>query len=537
MKLSTAFIGLLFITFITRILLPMDRNAYGQASDASTPLDAIRLLNDAFVHNDPDKLSQTDAPVAPDELEFVSAEKALLLAKGKIDAAYFARFPASEKATVPPSILSGPVVPVERVAAAVISTIDDHTADVAIPQGMHYIVARIDGKWRIQVARSIASVYPLDPAKALRGLAATFRGVAAVFDSTTREIQTGALATPEAVNVALKARLEPVYAASDAALPPRSWTDLPNPGFVEQQESPGFTVKLDPGVKHYDQPALLLASANAKPTVGGNAGRSVDVTPLRGKRVRFAAFLKSKDVTGWGGLSMVAIADTGKWLAFDTMSNQISNSKGVVVRAISGTTDWQERECVADIPITASRIMVGMQLYGSGQLWLDDARIEIVGQDIPTTDDQNPHLYSAFTISYSMAMDKATLRDGHATLCVSLQNAPYGAHAWYGLVDREPKQYLGRKVRLSAWMKCEGECQEHLSLVAAMPGRGPDPEIDNEAGRPANRLTPEWQHFEVTGDLPATAQCLTQGNFLFGNGKVWIDDMKVEVIDLEEGGW
>ncbi|MGA2440292.1 MAG: hypothetical protein ABSH08_05005 [Tepidisphaeraceae bacterium] len=286
---------------------------------------------------------------------------------------------------------------------------------------------------------------------------------------------------------------------------------------------------MDPNATSSGKPALLLFSTTANPVADGNAFCRVDVTRFVGRRVRISAMLKGANLANWGGIAMAGIAQNGKWVRFDTLSNQLLN--GAINRPLRGTTDWSRVEIVSDIPSDVWRLMVGLQMKGSGRVWIDDAKIEVVGNDVPTTDDQNPHLYSDYAPKYSLAMDPATTRDGHAVVCVTPHTPPRGAHSWYGLVDRQPDQYLGHRIRLSAWMKCEGTSQAHLSLVAAMPGRQSDREIDNQAGQPAFRLTAVWQHYEVTGTVPANAQCLTEGDFLFGGGKVWIDDMQVQIID------
>ena len=102
--------------------------------------------------------------------------------------------------------------------------------------------------------------------------------------------------------------------------------------------------------------------------------------------------LKSANVANWGGIAMAAIAQDGKWVSFDTLSNQLLN--GESNRPIRGTTDWSNVEIVSDIPVDTSRLMIGLQMKGSGRLWIDGTTIEVVGSDTPTTDDQNPHLCS-----------------------------------------------------------------------------------------------------------------------------------------------
>jgi hypothetical protein len=73
------------------------------------------------------------------------------------------------------------------------------------------------------------------------------------------------------------------------------------------------------------------------------------------------------------------IADSGnQLLGLDNMQN----------RPITGTTDWQKYEIVLDIPGDGATIGFGALLQGRGEIWLDDVNLEIVGQDVPTT---NPY--------------------------------------------------------------------------------------------------------------------------------------------------
>jgi hypothetical protein len=322
-------------------------------------------------------------------------------------------------------------------------------------------------------------------------------------------------------------------AAPNAATTQPLFFPISNESFNHAERSaPGFKVGMDPADTLSGKPALLLMGEQTAPTADGSALARIDVKPFLGRQIRFTAMVKSEGLANWGGIGLAAIGPTGKWERFDTMSNQLL--AGEPNRPIHGTTDWSSVEIVTDLPANVAQLMIGLQMKGAGRLWIDSATIEIVPDKTPTTDDRNPHLYSDYSPNYSLALDKQTLRDGHPTVCVTPNHPPHGAHAWFGLVDRAADQYLGHKIRLSAWMKCEGHGSAHLSLVAAMPVRGPDPEIDNEAGQRAFPLTRNWQHYEVVGTLPANAQCLTEGDFLFGAAKFWIDDMKVEIDDAKK---
>jgi hypothetical protein len=93
-----------------------------------------------------------------------------------------------------------------------------------------------------------------------------------------------------------------------------------------------------------------------------------------GKRVRFSGFVKSDEVQSWAGLWMRV--DKGQeMVAFDNMQD----------RPIKGTTGWQKYEVVLDVPQDATGIALGVLLGGSGEVWLNGGKFEVVGADVPTT--------------------------------------------------------------------------------------------------------------------------------------------------------
>ncbi len=55
-------------------------------------------------------------------------------------------------------------------------------------------------------------------------------------------------------------------------------------------------------------------------------------------------------------------------------------------RRIVGTTDWQEYSVVLDVPERTVGLFFGALIVGTGQIWLDDCTLEIVGPDVASTD-------------------------------------------------------------------------------------------------------------------------------------------------------
>jgi hypothetical protein len=95
--------------------------------------------------------------------------------------------------------------------------------------------------------------------------------------------------------------------------------------------------------------------------------------------VRFSGFVKT-EVADMAGLWM-RVDKEAKQVALDNMLN----------RPIKGTTNWQRYDVVLDVPKDATGIFFGVLLGGSGMVWLNDAKFEIVDPSVPTTDSGMVH--------------------------------------------------------------------------------------------------------------------------------------------------
>jgi hypothetical protein len=94
-----------------------------------------------------------------------------------------------------------------------------------------------------------------------------------------------------------------------------------------------------------------------------------------GKRVRFSAWAKAEDVTGWAGLWMRVDGTGNKMLSFDNMQG----------RPIKGTQPWTRHEIVLDVPDGAQALAFGVLLAGQGAVWIDDLAFEVVPDTVPVT--------------------------------------------------------------------------------------------------------------------------------------------------------
>jgi len=108
------------------------------------------------------------------------------------------------------------------------------------------------------------------------------------------------------------------------------------------------------------QPAASLRSIVQLTRSFGAFCQTIAAEDYRGKRIRFSAALKAKDVTGgWGGLWLrIDGPRLDETLAVDTMED----------RPLVGTTDWQEHAIVLDVAEAAATISFGAGLSGEGEL-------------------------------------------------------------------------------------------------------------------------------------------------------------------------
>ena len=136
-----------------------------------------------------------------------------------------------------------------------------------------------------------------------------------------------------------------------------------------------YEVGVDNTVKHNGRNAYTIKSTSevvVDMSFGGLL-HVADVAQYRGKRVRLSGYIKTENTT-WGGFWLSISGD--KWKKLDNMQN----------RPVKGTTEWRKYQIVLDVPADANQISYGALIDKKGQLWFDDVKLEIVGNDIPVTD-------------------------------------------------------------------------------------------------------------------------------------------------------
>jgi hypothetical protein len=96
------------------------------------------------------------------------------------------------------------------------------------------------------------------------------------------------------------------------------------------------------------------------------------------------------------------------------------------------------------------------------------------------------------------------------------------------------ENYVGKRVRLSGWVKTEdaNEGGGHLWLRIDGETRGQSLQFDNMDNR-AVKGSSDWQEASVVLDVPAGATALAYGFFVAGGGKMWVNGQKIEEVGAD----
>ena len=165
-----------------------------------------------------------------------------------------------------------------------------------------------------------------------------------------------------------------VLAAGSLAL----YAEVPKGWFMAGNKPADYESSVDTEYSYGGQPSAYLRSKKSDEDVMefGTLMQNFSAEQYVGKRVRFSAFVKSKDLPGWAGLWMRVDGKPGQTLAFDNMMDH----------PIKAASDWRNYEVVLDVPAGATGIYFGILLSGPGTVWMNSAKLEEVPTSVPSTD-------------------------------------------------------------------------------------------------------------------------------------------------------
>lgn len=148
--------------------------------------------------------------------------------------------------------------------------------------------------------------------------------------------------------------------------------------------SAAFRVGLDRSVSRSGGTSGHIAASTASPDGFASLSQIIGADDYRGKRIRFSAYVKTRNASGIGAGLWMRVDGNGGVLAFDNMQ----------ARPVLGTVDWMQAVVVLDVPEEAAGIHFGLLLASGGEAWIDDVTFEVVGTDVKATNMMAPMVNS-----------------------------------------------------------------------------------------------------------------------------------------------
>jgi len=173
-----------------------------------------------------------------------------------------------------------------------------------------------------------------------------------------------------------------VLAAAIAATSVLALAAAPEPLPAQWHMTGKDTKKFTAGVDQSDgyKGAKFLTNTSDDDKAWGALTQGISPQNYAGQRIRFRARVRTQDISNWAGL----------WMRVDSQGRPGVSFYNSQDKPIKGTTDWQERSVVLDVPQDASAIVFGVIGAGKGTVWIDQLALETVGQDVPVDSFRSP---------------------------------------------------------------------------------------------------------------------------------------------------
>lgn len=130
--------------------------------------------------------------------------------------------------------------------------------------------------------------------------------------------------------------------------------------------------------------------------------------------------------------------------------------------------------------------------------------------------------------AYEVVLDTKVKRSGKASALLKPIDKPES----YGTLMQAfvPNDYLGKRVRLTAYIKTEGATGRVDFWARVQAASSPADGMGLGGGHYDLPERSDWTKYEMVFDVPEAGTSLQFGVGLDGPGKVWIDDVKLEEV-------
>jgi hypothetical protein len=328
--------------------------------------------------------------------------------------------------------------------------------------------------------------------------------------------------------------------------------------FSGSDKQNGYKISVDRDTVFRGKPALFIQSG--KPDQSSQdfyaaPYQEFKATDYRGKRIEFAAYVRTRDVKGTAGLWFKANHNDDV-VAFDDMDE----------RALVGSNDWKKYAVVVNVPQNADAITIGVYLTGGGTVWFSGLSVLPVGDDVPLTAkvwDSHKHWRfehglrkEPIDLDLSQAakhtesdqllnwachtskspgnagMDRKVAFNGKPSLFIEQQaNDPTDyVSSWQ---DISAAHYAGKRLCLEGYLKTSG-VTDWTALWMRVDGGNKVLAFDNMEDRPIKGDT-DWTKHKIVLDVPANATRIRLGFMQAGSGKSWLNSCTLIPVDNSIG--
>lgn len=167
-------------------------------------------------------------------------------------------------------------------------------------------------------------------------------------------------------------------AAMTAAAPPPARLQAPPGWSLGGVNLAAYSGGIAPGETHMGRPVFRLSNTTRE---NGFATLSqvLVADAYRGKRLRFAGWLRAEDVDGVATIFMGSSDQNRQYLTFNNLEHLASEG------ALHGSLGWSHRAIVMSIPEDAATVNIGITLARGGEAWFSGLGLNIVGPEVPVT--------------------------------------------------------------------------------------------------------------------------------------------------------
>ena len=304
--------------------------------------------------------------------------------------------------------------------------------------------------------------------------------------------------------------------------------------------------------------AVVYRNASATGKIGnyvqsdGTLGQYIRPLSLRGKRVRFSAWVKPENAGG-GKVFLHLISPT------------IRQDWEISDWDLVGTKNWKKRTYVFDVPRDADGLGFGVKVFGGGKIWLHAPTFEMVNNTVPvtpptntsraavappytTTNNDTNKPWSDYpdapqnlnfdnnlsgwsqtegdkTRGYTIAAQTIKAPTSKASGLLSGSDSGQNKEGFLAQYAR-PDLFRGKRVRYSAWVKTEAAQASGFWLRMDTPSWQ---KAWNMSNAPITGST-DWVKISYVFDVPNDAQGFAFGTNLKGSGKIWLHAPAFEIV-------